>query len=242
MGIKYSKTLMSLPEDDSSTTNTTISPDIQLILDALVIKANAGYVVKKVDKLDIKTIKTLKGLGFSIDETLEGFQENPFKTYLVVMHTIKWENATQGEALKMRELTFKALKNSLYPLMKIASIQGVKTFMIQEKGLIGETNKLLISGSEYFEKDGIECIIDSSDHSIIGFSWKYSTFGFGLELQQLSNYGILNRVLPYLKMVFEKDGEDSRVVIDDKLTPYQLKYLAEKENIHFENGEFFKRK
>jgi hypothetical protein len=242
MGTKYSKTLMSLPEDDSSTTNTTISPDIQLILDTLFLTSINGYLSRKMSKMDIKTIKTLKDLGFSIDETKKFFHRNSFKTYFVVMHTIKWENATQGEALKIRDLTYKALKNSLYPLMKISSIQGLKTFMIPPRGWLVNTNKLSISGLEYFEKDGLECIIDSSDHSIIGFSWKYSTFGFGLELQQFSSYGILKHVLPYLKMVFERDGEDSRVVIDDKLTPYQLKYLAEKENIHFENGEFFKRK
>lgn len=227
METECAKILTSSHGDDSSTTNTPISPDIQLILDTLVITANTGHVRREVNNLDIKTIKTLTGLGFSFDETLK---------------IIKWENATEGEALKIRDLTYKAVKNSLYPLMKIISIQGVKTFMIPTRGWLVDTKYLLISGSEYFKKDGLECIIDHSVHSIIGFSWKYSTFGFGLELQQLSNYGILNQVLPYLKMVFERDGEDSRVFIDDKLTPYQLKYLAEKENIHFENGEFFKRK
>jgi hypothetical protein len=213
--------------DDSSTTNTQISPEIRLILDTLAITANQGYLAREVNRLDIKTIKTLTLLGFSINESLS---------------TIGWGNATEGEALKIRDLTYEAVKKSLYPLMKKTAIQGMKTFAIPMKGWLVDNNKLLMAGSDYFTKDGLECITDFPAQSITGFSWKYSTFGFGLELQQLANYGILDKVLPYLKMVFERDGDDSRVVIDDKLTPYQLKYLAENENIHFENGEFFKRK
>ena len=231
--IKYQSPLMEtecakMLNTGSGSSEQPISPDIQCILDTVTLSAKAGYLTRAVNVTYMyqSIIKTLTSLGFSVDDKLA---------------TISWINATEGEALKMRDLTYKSIKDSLYPMMRRAASQGLKKFMIPRAEWLLDTNELLFEGSDYFTKDGLHCITDTPVHHIIGFSWTYSTTGFGLELQQLANHGVLNQVLPYLKMVFERDGDDSRVIIDDRLTPYQLKYLAEKEQIFFENGEFFKK-
>ena len=147
---------------------------------------------------------------------------------------LKWEFSTFGFGKLLRDQTYRCIKNSLYPSMKIFAQKGDYEFQLTFNNWLVNSDRLLLCGLDYFVRDGFECIL--KDGYIVGFSWKLSYHGFAYKLRQFADLGGLNVYLPYLKSNFEKNNNQSIEVSDDvlkKLTPFMIDYLKKKENIYF---------
>lgn len=156
---------------------------------------------------------------------------------------IEWKSSTYGIGKLLRDQTYKCIKESIYPSMKVLSEKGEVTIRLASLEWLVNTDRIFLIGSEYFTNDGFECIVEQN--AIIGFSWKYATKGYAYTLRQISELGFLNTYLPFLKVEFEenphKSVEINSELLNQKFTPRMIEYLKEKENIYLDNNRFYKK-
>jgi hypothetical protein len=202
---------------------------VKQLLEHAWIVASSGYLTTHSTGLDNSTIFNLiSESGLVIDSSKK---------------CLEWGSSTFGIGKQLRDCTYKCIKDSIYPLMKVLAENGKYEFQFSGNKWLCNAEGPLLCGYDYFTNDGFECIL--KDNIISGFSWKYATFGYALTLHRLSEMGFLNVYLPFLKSNFEEnpnEGVDvSPQLLREKFTPFMLNYLKEKENIYLDNCRFYKK-
>lgn len=154
---------------------------------------------------------------------------------------IDWGFSTGGIGKLLRDQTYKCIKESIYPSMKVLAEKGDYTYILESNKWLVDCDKLLLCGSEYFTTDGFECLIETQ--FIVGFSWRYASKGYAQTLRQTAELGFLNTYLPFLKCKLEESDKKCVEIPSDiigKFTPHMVKYLKDKERILLDNDKFYK--
>jgi hypothetical protein len=202
---------------------------VQTVLKKAWVTASSGYAhIYVIDFGDLVLVDMINKCGLTVNTHQK---------------SIDWGFSTHGIGKQLRDQTYKCIKESIYPTMKVLAEKGQVTLLLESTKWLVNSERLLISGSDYFTDDGFECIIE--EQFIIGFSWKYSTIGYANTLRRISELGFLNTYLPFLREEFKENPIESIEVPpelrNEKFTPRMIKYLKEKENIYLDNNRFYKK-
>lgn len=203
---------------------------VQAVFRQAWIAASSGYAtyIHAINFEDLVLVDMINKCGLTVNRNYK---------------SIDWSFSTHGIGKQLRDQTYKSIKESIYPTMKVLAEKGEVTLILKSTKWLVSSDRLLISGSDYFTDDGFECMIE--EQFIIGFSWKYSTIGYANTLRQISELGFLNTYLPFLREEFKENPTESIEIApelrNEKFTPRMIKYLKEKENIYLDNNRFYKK-